>query len=120
MNNLSWKCLTNPAACRAFVALLTSCDAVQHRSAVSDTTSRSDFAAQEEAAMDMPGMALSEARLDDVEMRHFAAYRSYVAVAGTSNLADDPHSNTDTIRRVSEELPNSSAAYLVCATRSGM
>lgn len=120
MNNFSWKCLTNPAACFAFAALLTSCDAVQHRSAVSDTASGADLAAQEEAAMDMPGVALSEARLDDVEMRHFAAYRNYVAVTGTSNLADDPHSNTDTIRRVAEELPVGSTSYLACATRAGM
>ncbi|HEV2611138.1 MAG TPA: hypothetical protein VGU61_12785 [Noviherbaspirillum sp.] len=120
MNNLSWKRLTNLTACFACAAMLAGCDAVQHRGASSSTAPGSDLAAQGEAAIDVSGMGLSEARLNDVEIRHFAAYRSYVAVADTSAIADDPRSNADAIQRISEELTSGSSASLACVTRGGM
>ncbi|WP_334187755.1 hypothetical protein [Noviherbaspirillum sp.] len=116
MKTLSWKCLTNLAACFVYAALLAGCDAVQHRSAASI----GEVAVQEKVEIAMPGMNLSETGLDDVEMRHFAAYRSYVAVAGASSVGDDPGSNPDALRRLSEDLQSSGAAHLGCATRIGM
>ncbi len=116
MNTLSWKCLTNLGACLVYAALLAGCDAPQHRSAAPI----GEVAAQEKDEIAMPGMGLSETSLNDVEMRHFTAYRSYVAIAGASSAGDDPGSNPDALRQLSEDLQSSSAAHLACAPRIGM